>query len=149
MAITTIQQTVTASSAYTAGNAVGGKITLPGLVSGDNRRCAITDVVLIDKANQSVPYDLVFFDSDLAGSVADKSAFAINASDLSKLLGSLSLSGLSNLGSNGGVINGTNIYKRLTLVGRDAYAVLITRGTPTYASTSDVILRVTSEEVYS
>lgn len=149
--IKTVDLTVTASSAYSAGNSVGGKITLEDLAlpavikSGDPFNLAITDVVLLDKAAQAVPYDLLFFDSDLDGMVTDKAAFAVHAADLPKSLGHLSLAGLVNLGANGGIVTLSNIYKRLTLPGRTAYAVLVTRGAPTYASASDVSLRITAE----
>lgn len=147
--ITTIQQTVTASSPYSAGNAVGGKITLSDLFpAGSEYNCAITDVVLIDKAAQGVTYDLMLFDADLAGTVTDKTAYAVSAADLLKSQGHLALGGLVNLGAAGGIITLSNIYKRLTLTGRSGYAVLVTRGAPTYASTSDILLRITTEKVY-
>ena len=146
--IITIQQTVTAAL-YATGNAVGGKITLPNLFpAGSEYKCAITDLVLLDKSAQAVAYDLALFDSDLAGTVTDKTAYAVHASDLPKSLGHLSLSAASAWGAAGGVITLSNIYKRLTLVGVNAYAVLIARGAPTYASTSDVSLRITTEQVY-
>lgn len=145
--ITTIQQTVTVG-AYSSGNAVGGKITLASLLpAGSEYNCAITDVVLIDKAANVVPYDLIFFDSDLAGTVTDKTAYAIHASDVPKCLGHFSLGGLVSFGAAGGIITLSNIYKRLTLVGVSAYAVLVARGAPTYTSTSDVLLRITTERV--
>lgn len=146
--ITTIQQTVTAAL-YASGNAVGGKITLTDLFpAGSEYNCAITDVVLIDKAAQSVAYNLMFFDADLAGTVTDKTAFAVDAADLLKSNGHLALSGLVSLGAAGGIITLSNIYKRLTLTGRSGYAVLVTTGAPTYASTSDILLRITTEKVY-
>jgi len=147
--ITTIQQTVTAAL-YASGNAVGGKITLSDLFpAGSEYDCAITDVVLIDKAAQSVGYNLMFFDADLAGTVTDKTAYAVSAADLLKSQGHLVLSGLVNLGASGGIITLSNIYKRLTLTGRSGYAVLVTTGAPTYASTSDILLRITTEKVYT
>ena len=84
----------------------------------------------------------------ISGTVTDKTAYAVHASDLPKSLGHLSLSAASAWGAAGGVITLSNIYKRLTLVGVNAYAVLIARGAPTYASTSDVSLRITTEQVY-
>jgi hypothetical protein len=146
--ITTIQQTVTAAL-YASGNAVGGKITLSNLFpAGSEYNCAITDVVLIDKAAQSVGYNLIFFDADLAGTVTDKTAYAVSAADLLKSQGHLALGGLVNLGASGGIITSSNIYKRLTLTGPSGYAVLVTTGAPTYASTSDILLRITTEKVY-
>lgn len=146
--IKTVQQTVTAAL-YSSGNAVGGKITLSDLLpAGSEYPLAITDIVLIDKASNVVPYDLIFFDSDLAGTVTDKTAYAINASDVPKCLGHFSLGGLVSFGAAGGIITLSNIYKRLTLTGVNAYAVLVARGAPTYTSTSDVLLRLTFEKVY-
>ncbi len=148
--ITTIQQTVTAASAYSAGHAVGGKFALPGLAAaGPDAKAAITDIVLIDKAAQAVAYDLLLFDADLAGSVTDRTAFAVAALDLPKSMGHLSLSGLVNLGANGGIITLSNIYKRLTIPTGGAWGVLVTRNAPTYAAASDVLLRVTTETVWA
>jgi hypothetical protein len=145
--IKTVQQTVTAGT-YTAGNAVGGKITLSDLCpAGTEYKKALVDVVLLDKAAQAAAYDLVFFDSDLAGTVTDKAAYAINAADLPKCLGHVSLASASAFGAAGGIVSLSNIYKRLTLTGPNAYAVLVARGAPTYASTSDVSLRFTFEDV--
>jgi len=145
--IITIQQTVTVGT-YAPGNAVGGKIALPGLCAPDpNTKAAITDVVLLDKAAQAVAYDLLLFDADLAGTVTDKTAYAVAAADLSKSLGHLSLSGLISLGANGGIITLRNIYKRLTIPTGGAWAVLVARGAPTFASTSDILLRITTETV--
>lgn len=145
--ITTVQQTVTAG-AYSSGNAVGGKITLASLLpAGSEYGCAITDIVLIDKAANVAPYELVLFDSDLATPPTDKTAFAVAAADLLKCLGHFSLGGLVSYGAAGGIITLSNIYKRLTPTTPNAYAVLVTRGAPTYASTSDVLLRITTERV--
>lgn len=147
--ITTLQQTVTPASAYTAGNAVGGKIALAALLpAGPDAKLAIVDIVLLDKSAQAVAYDLLFFDADLAGTIADKTAFAIAAADLAKSLGHLSLSGLVNLGANGGIISLSNIYKRLSLPAGGLWGVLVARGTPTYAGASDLSLRITTEVVW-
>ncbi len=119
---------------YAAGNAVGGKIALPDIGAGlaAPYACAITDVVLIDKAAQAVPYELLLFGADLAGTVQDKTAYTMDAADRAKCLGSLDLSGMKNYGT--GIITLSPIYKRLTLTGRSGFAVLVTRGTPTYVS---------------
>lgn len=148
--ITMIQQAVTAASAYSAGNAVGGKFTLQGLApAGPEAKVAITDVVLIDKAAQAVVYDLLLFDADLSGAVQDKTAYAVAAADLVKSCGHLSLSGLVNLGVNGGIITLSNIYKRLTIPSGGAWGVLVTRGAPTYVGTADIQLRITTETVWA
>ena len=107
----------------------------------------MVDVVLIDKSAQPGGYELHFFDDDLVGVVTDRVAYAVNALDLPKSQGHLPVSGMVSLGANGGEITLSNIYKRLTLPKGDAWAVLLTRGTPSYAGTKDLILKVTTELV--
>ena len=143
-----VDQVVTAG-AYTAGMAVGGKIALPEIVGGSGLKCAVVDALVIDKAAQQQPYDLLFFDSDLVGAVTDRQTFNLHASDRSKLLGFIPLVNTSTVGTGGVLIGATNIYKRLTLAGRIAYAVLIARGTPTFTGAGDVTVQVTAEQVWA
>ncbi len=143
-----VDQVVTAG-AYTAGMAVGGKITLPEIVGGSGLKCAVVDALVIDKAAQQQPYDLLFFDSDLVGAVTDRQTFNLHDSDRSKLLGFIPLVNTRAVGTGGVIIGATNIYKRLTLVGRTAYAVLLAAGTPTFTGTGDVTVQVTAEQVWA
>lgn len=139
-----VNQVVTAN-AYTAGMAVGGKISLPDI--GAPLKCVITGVSLIDKAAQAHAYNLVFFAADLVGTVTDRQVFNLHDSDRTKLLGFVPLNNSCSLGTGGLLTRASNIYERLTLTGRIGYAVLLTAGTPTYTSTSDVSIQITSERV--
>ncbi len=147
--ISEVQQTVQAAL-YASGNAVGGKITLTDIAAGlPFYRCAIVDVVLIDKAAQAVAYELLLFGADLEGTVVDRTPYVLHANDRAKCLGALQLGGLMAYGAGGGIISLSNIYKRLSLAGTNGYAVLVTRGAPTFSGTSDVSLRITTERVYA
>ena len=84
----------------------------------------------------------------MVGTVTDRQAFNLHDSDRSKLLGFLSLTSTATVGTGGILIGSTNIYKRLTLVGFGARAVLVARGTPTFTNTTDISVQVTSEQVY-
>ena len=141
----TFNPTITAG-AYTSGMCVGGKLSLPKLGPATGR-VAVVDVVLIDKSAQPGSYELHFFDDDLVGAVTDHVAYAVVALDLPKSQGHLTIAGLASLGANGGEITLSNIYKRLTLPKGDAWAVLLTKGTPTYVGNKDLILKVTTELV--
>jgi hypothetical protein len=143
-----VDQVVTAG-AYTAGMAVGGKIALPELVEGSGIKCAIVDALVIDKAGQQQPYDLLFFNADLVGTVADRQTFNLHVDDRPKLLGFIPLVNTSPVGTGGVIVGATNIYKRLTLAGRTAYSVLIARGTPTFSATGDVTVQITAEQVWA
>lgn len=142
-----INQTVTAA-AYTSGMAVGGKIALPLLVDKTPATCAIVDAFVLDKAAQQQPYDLLFFNADLVGTVTDRQAFNLHDSDRSKLLGFISLTNQSTVGTGGIIVGSSLLYKRLSLIGFGAWAVLVTRGTPTFSAVNDVSLQITAEQVF-
>jgi hypothetical protein len=143
--------TVTANS-YSAGQCVGGKLSLGNLTSQSPvklQACAVVDAVLLDKAGNAVPYDLVFFDDDLSSAPGDRTAFVVADADRSKVAGHIALAISASLGApsggNGGVVlTATGLYKRLELSAQ-AYAVLIARGTPTFASAADLALKLIVE----
>jgi hypothetical protein len=143
-----VDQTVTAG-AYTAGMAVGGRIIFPNVVSQSPLKCAIVDALVIDKAGQQQPYDLAFFNADLVGTVTDRQTFNLHDSDRSKLLGFIPLVNTRTVGTGGVIIGATNIYKRLTLLSVNAYAVLIAAGTPTFTGIGDVTVLITAEQVWA
>jgi len=138
----TAAQTVTAAL-YSAGNCVGGKITFTGAARKAGQGGTIQGAVLRDKAGQAGAYDLFLFDADpSATTVTDKSAVAINTADLAKCIGVITFPAATiKLGaaSTMGVITVANnaLAYKLTS-GTTLYGILVTRGTPTYASTSDV-----------
>ncbi len=137
----TSAQTVTASSAYTAGNAVGGKITYANAVRVAGQGGVIQSAVLRDKAGQSAAYDLFLFDADPSSTtVTDKSAVAVNTADLAKVIGVIPISGIAlGAASTMGAITASGLGLSFKLTsGTTVYGILVTRGTPTYASTSDV-----------
>ncbi len=137
----TAAQTVTASSAYSSGNVVGGKITFANAVRVAAQGGIVQSAVLRDKAGQNVSYDLFLFDADpSATTVTDKAAVALNTADLGKGVGVVQFSGVAlGAASTMGIstASGQGLAFKLGS-GSSLYAILVTRGTPTYASTSDV-----------
>lgn len=137
-----VAQTVTAG-AYSAGQSVGGKITLTGLGNAG----AITGIVFRDKAKQAATYELWIFNADPTNAtITDNAAFAVHATDLAKVIDIIPIPAPANGGTGGGasVVNG--IYRPYKLpAGTTGYAALVTRGTPTFASTSDISLDVIAE----
>lgn len=142
-----VTQTVTASSAYTSGNAVGGKGTCTGMARNTGQGGIIQTAVVRDKAGQNVPYDLILFDADpSATTITDKSAAALNTADLAKVIGVIQFPGVVlGAASTMGVATAAGqglAYKIST--GTTLYFMLVVRGAPTYASTSDVTLSIVS-----
>jgi hypothetical protein len=133
--------TVTASSAYASGNVVGGLLTFISMARGNGLGGVIQSVVLKDKAGQNVSYDLFLFDAPPTAPV-DKTAIALTAADLAKCIGVVPISGAAlGAASTMGILTAASLglaYKITTVFGGYLYGILVTRGTPTYASTSDV-----------
>ncbi len=139
--------TVSASSAYTAGDAVGGKISLTLAVLPGTRSAMIHQVIVTDLGAQTDDTDVIFFDSDpSATTFTDNAALDIADADLVKVFAVVPLTLHKDFSDNGvslpAVGDNLNIPFVLDAGETTLYAALVTRGTPTYASTSDITLRV-------
>ena len=144
--IVTISPTVTGSTspAYSAGDNVGGKLTLPDCVALDRPYGEIVSVVLASDSVQTIPFDLFLFHSDPSGSTfTDNAAQDIVVADLSKSFGVIHLNDISSL-------SGASIHQAVNIVpvefripsGTSLYAALVARGAMTLAATSDLKLNV-------
>lgn len=141
-----VTPTVTASSAYTAKDSVGGLMTFSNVSCLGRTKGRVNSVMISDKADQSVEYDVVLFKSSPAGTVTNKSAFDPADADLALMLPVINLrtqdhfswndNGISSISSlSSGAVSSSGDGLPGTI-----YAAIVTRGTPTYASTSDITL---------
>src|SRR5437764_3897046 len=80
--------TITASSAYSSGNALGGLLTFADVLR--NGGAELKAIILTDKANQKAAIDLLIFNQSFTAT-SDKSAIAISTSDALKLVGRISI----------------------------------------------------------
>lgn len=135
--------TVTAGSAYAAGNVVGGRLTFGSAVRGSEFLSGIIRAVIItDKANQQGQYDLWFFDSNPSSTtVTDKTNLTINSGDITKSLGFVTVAAWCEATS-GGAVGQALLDNPIVLTGSSLYAILIARGTPTFANASDISVRL-------
>jgi len=136
--------TVTASSAYTAGNVVGGVLTFANVFDGANS--GVTQSIRVRcKSVQTTNFKLYLFTSaPTGGTLTDKTAPAIAAADIPNVVGPFLLTGADN-----GL--GTETTWELDGVGAAIVSsttglsgVLVTTGTPTFASTSDLSVEITT-----
>lgn len=134
--------TVTSGAAYTAGNSVGGKLTLAACKTSESPGL-IQSVVLTFKATQTDAYRVVFFDADPTGTtITDKTAFSVASADLPKVIGVALCDEIFQTGSTS-VIQAIDLALPFTVAsGSNIYAAIYTTGTPTFSSTSDVSLAV-------
>jgi hypothetical protein len=140
-----IKPLTVSTSAYSAGNCVGGLITLTGaLRTGGPLTGLLQSVFVADKSNQKAALDLLFFTSIPAGTFTDHAAFptltqadallvrrrvSIAASDYVTVGGSA----FADISAIGKVISGA----ATTL-----YLAIATTGTPTYANAADLQVTV-------
>ncbi|PUE09002.1 hypothetical protein B9Z51_08700 [Limnohabitans sp. T6-5] len=135
--------TVTSASAYAAGNIVGGLLTFANAVQGTVLSGVLESVTLAIKSTQTASFKLYLLSAAPATTFTDKTAPAIGTLDAAKLLDVVTLSGAdSGLGANTTLYVADNIGKSLVLAGTSLFGVLVTTGTPTFTTTSDVIVTV-------
>jgi hypothetical protein len=126
---------VVTAEAYTAKDAVGGKMIIrnvgkSGVIRGFN---------VIDQAAQDVDYKLALFDADFTAT-ADGAAFAPSDADLrDKALMPLTIETHFAYNDNSATMSGDVLHPYTTNNNEDAlFMQMWTDGTPTYVATTDV-----------
>lgn len=136
---TTVAQTVTASSAYSTGNAVGGLVTIANAGRIAAGTGLLQSVTINSKSVQSARIDVVLFRANpTASTCTDKTAFSVAAADFDKVFGVAHVTDWTVLGTPS-VGQAQNLAMPYSIAsGTSLYACLVVRGTPTFASTSDI-----------
>jgi hypothetical protein len=134
-----VAQTVTASSAYTSGNAVGGLMTIANATRVSAGSGLLQSVVSNMKSAQTTQIDVFIFNANPTGSTCtDKTAFSVAAADFDKILGVASITTWFSAGTPS-VGQAQNLAMPYALAsGTTLYACAVTRSTPTYTATTDV-----------
>lgn len=137
-----VTPTVTASSAYSSGNCVGGIQSFLNANENELWTSLLESVVILDPSNQSVNYSLLFFKSDptLApngATVTDKTGFAWGTGGgKGAFLGKYDVASTGFESFNSVAVfstGGINLVMRPLL--RTLFMAIVTTGTPTYSST--------------
>lgn len=145
------QQTPTISNgvAYTAGDCVGGLQTITNFGRFTGAGGMLQSVILLDKTQaQRAAIDLVFFDRTVTVA-GDNNPFACSDADMAFCLGIVAIAtGDYNTAWAGTPLNSVAtklLATPLPLVvnGTSLFCQAVTRGTPTYTSTSDLIFTYT------
>lgn len=140
---TTVAQTVTASSAYSSGNAVGGLITFANASRVANGSGLVQSVVAYTKSAQTAALELWLFNTNPSGSTCtDKTAFSVAAADFDKVVWVTSISSWYSGGTPSVGVSTDHAIPFALASGTSLYGCLVARSTPTYASTSDVSVAI-------
>lgn len=143
----TVSPTVTIdTAAYTAGDLLGGKLTLTDAVRVVGSSGIVQSIVLIDQDNEKREIDVVFFDSDPSGTTfTNNAALDVADADMAKIVGTVKITSADYISfADNAVATRSAIGLAFKTDGsRDLYAALVVREAPTYTATTDIALRVT------
>lgn len=143
--VLTVTPVLAVAGAYAVNDLVGTKNTLADAVRASAGKGIIQSVVLADKAKQDARLDIIFFNADPSGStLTDNGAATLVDADLLKVVGVVTIlpTDYCDLADNS-VASRCGIGLAFAAAGGDnLYAVLVSRGTPTYAA-GDLQLLVT------
>ena len=136
-----VTPTVTSASAYTAGNVVGGLLTFANVVNSTVLSGVLESISIAVKSTQTASFKLYVFKGTPSTTFTDKTAPAIVTADAVNLLDVYSFTTPDNgLGSNVTLYYSDAINRSLVLTNTNLYAVLVTLGTPTFTTTTDVVV---------
>lgn len=140
--------TVSTTPAYSVGDNIGGLITLTNAVRASGTRAFLRSVFLLDTSNQKNAIDLLFFNASPSSSTfTDNAAAVLHSSDYAKLIRRVSIAatdyttidskGIADIIASDRSLtpaSGTSLYLALVIPSNG--------GTPTYATTSALTLRL-------
>lgn len=143
--ITVVQTPTITAGAYTSGKALGGLLTFTDLVPGGFSK--LLNLAITDKGNQKSAVDLMLFNQTFTPT-ADAATLAISSADLLNCLGVISIAQadyVSLAASTNAIATKLQAMGLIGASNNNIYGQLVSRGTPTYVSTSDIQVRMTVE----
>lgn len=134
----------TTAPQYTAGDVVGGVLTLTAAVRSSGGAGLLQSLLVTDRANQKAPLTILLFDSAPAGTYTDNAACPTLGADTAKLIRKVNVVA-ADYETIGGVAVAdlAAVSKVVKASGSaDLKAVVVTTGTPTYgANATDLSIR--------
>ena len=138
--IITQTPTVTAG-AYSANDAVGGLLTFTNAARVSGGGGVIKSVVFIDDAGQDVALELWLFDTTITA-IADNAAWALTEAQLHTCVAVISTTDGTWRASGTPSVCDVDVSRGYTCTGTNLFGQIVTRGTPTFAATDDVTVRI-------
>jgi hypothetical protein len=138
-----VTPTVTASSAYAAGNCVGTVMTFSGMARSGILSSVIQSIIIQCKSVQTTAFKLYILNGSLnnGSTKTDKGAPSIVTADMYQVLGVYTLSANDSGLGTFTIYNLDNIGKQF-YGATQIFALLVCVGTPTFASTTDVTVGI-------
>jgi hypothetical protein len=142
--LVTVTPTIS-TSAYADGDQLGDVLTLTNAMDDIRDTGAVLSVSVIDKAKQNAAFDILFFDQNPTVSSSDNAALNIADAEMAaKFLGRIKVAtgDYSELSASSvASVNGIGLFIASS-GSKNLFAILQSRGTPTYTSTSDLVIKI-------
>jgi len=139
---TTITQTPTVTAgAYTAGDAVGGLLTFANAARVSGGGGVIKNMLIVDDAGQDAELELWLFNQTFTA-LSDNAPWAPAEADLENLICILTTSDGAWFAAGTPSAARVEASQRYDLTGTSMFGRLVTRGTPTFAATDDVTIKI-------
>lgn len=139
-----VESTPTISvSAYSSGDQVGGVNELAGVASDNGGTVLLEAIKLLDKTKQKAALDIFFFESAPTLVSTDNGEFELIASEALKCFNIAHISAGDYAETKDFAIAAINcsVPIRAAVKTKSIFYVVVTRGTPTYGSTSDLVFK--------
>lgn len=137
-----IQVTPTISTGiYAAKDNVGGLMTFANAAAAGDDPIRVNAVHLVDKDQEMASFDLLLFRASITAPT-DNAAFDPTDAELADYIGHIPIyaAHYADLNDNAVAVAPNPDRAWVTLAGTSLYGVLVSRGTPTYTSTSDLVV---------
>lgn len=140
--ITLTNVPVITAGAYTSGDNIGGLIKFKGADLFSDGVGFLQSVMLADLAKQNTEIDLILFREKPASTTfTDDAELDIDDADLEKIIGIVTFDDWHSFKDNSIAAEGS-LSIPWNLASSQIYAALVAREAPTFASTSDLLLRI-------
>lgn len=129
-------------AAYSDGDVIGGAIELEKAMRHTGASGVLQTLLLTDPEEQDPGLEIFLFDSEPEGTYTDADAFTLDAADLPKLLGTITIAS-ANWASFGGVarvkVDGIGLPVKAAKGTTSLWAVIVASGsTPDFAAADDL-----------
>ncbi len=133
---------VSTTPAYTAGDSVGGKITIANAVRISGGVSILVSLQILDRANQKPAGTILIYDADPTAATLTDNALVVNSTDDLKVVAAIPVvAGDYTTINNKAFANLSALARQVQAgSGTTLYASFTTTSTPTFAATSDVQL---------
>jgi hypothetical protein len=140
-----VTPTVSTTPAYAAKDAVGALMTFSNAVRASGGSGRVVEVQLVDKGQQMKDLELILFDRSITAPT-DNAIFDPTDTEAAQMCGRVTIGGGFYSDFNDNSVADVPCDIPFVLNGTDLFGVLVARETPTYTSTSDIVVTITVEQ---